>query len=94
MTGKKKIIVACGSAVATSTVVAEALEKALKEREIPVEIVHCKADEVESLLDGTDLVVSTTPLNLKSDVPVIVTLAFVTGVGKTKVLEEIVSKLE
>ncbi len=58
----KRILVACGTAIATSTVVARAIEEALSERHIPVTIRQCKATEVPSLVQGMDLVVTTTPV--------------------------------
>ena len=93
MEEQKKIIVACGSAIATSTAVAKNLEEEFKKRGIPVVIQQCRASEVENLAGDADLIVSTTPLNMETKVPVIVTLAFVTGVGREEVLEEIISKL-
>lgn len=93
MAQQKKIIVACGSAIATSTAVAKNLGEEFKKRGIPVVIQQCRASEVENLAGDADLIVSTTPLNLETKVPVIVTLAFVTGVGREEVLEEIIGKL-
>ncbi len=90
----KRILVACGTAIATSTVVAIAIEEALKERGINVTIRQCKASEVPSLAQGTDLVVTTTPVPGNLGVPVIQTLAFLTGIGREEVIEQIVAALE
>ena len=43
MVGKKRILVACGTAIATSTVVSKAIEEALEARGIYVTIRQCKA---------------------------------------------------
>ena len=51
----KKILVACGTAVATSTVVAVAIEEAMKARGIKVECRQCKASEVPSLVGTSTL---------------------------------------
>ncbi|MEA4909055.1 MAG: PTS sugar transporter subunit IIB [Chloroflexi bacterium] len=91
---KKTILVACGTAIATSTVVARALEEALKARGINVLTRQCKAMEVKSQLAGVDLVVSTTPVPKDLGVPVIQTLAFLTGIGKEAVIEDIVKALQ
>ncbi len=48
MIGKKRILVACGTAVATSTVVAKAIESALEQHGIQATIQQCKASEVPS----------------------------------------------
>lgn len=90
----KRILVACGTAIATSTVVAKAIEEALKEKGISVTTRQCKATEVRSLADSADLIVTTTPVPNDLDVPVIRTLAFLTGIGKEEVIEEIIKKLE
>ena len=56
----KKILVACGTAIATSTVVAKKLEEKLRGRGLAVAIDQCKASEVGSKASGYDLIVSTT----------------------------------
>ena len=90
----KRILVACGTAIATSTVVAKGIEEALKERGIQVIIRQCKASEVKSLVDDADLVVTTTPVPSNLGVPVIQTLAFLTGIGKEDVIEEIIKVIQ
>jgi PTS system galactitol-specific IIB component len=85
----KVILVACGTAIATSTVVAKAIEEGLAARGIKVITRQCKAAEVLSLAPGADLVVTTTPVPTNLGVPVIKTLAFLTGVGKEEVLDQI-----
>jgi PTS system galactitol-specific IIB component len=95
MTQSKRILVACGTAIATSTVVAMAIEEAMKNRGINVTIRQCKASEVKSLVgDGYDLVVTTTPVPADLGIPVIQTLAFLTGLGKEEAIEQIVQALK
>ena len=60
MTKKKRILVACGTAIATSTVVARKIEEELEKRGIKADITQCKASEVPSHVEGHDLVVTTT----------------------------------
>jgi PTS system galactitol-specific IIB component len=90
----KRILVACGTAIATSTVVAKAIEEALKAKNINVTIRQCKATEVKSLVWDADLVVTTTPVPSDLGVPVIQTLAFLTGIGREAVIEQIVEALK
>lgn len=94
MIGKKNILVACGTAIATSTVVAKAIEEALESRGIDINIRQCKASEVPSLAADADLIVTTTPVPIDLGVPVIHTLAFLTGIGKEAVIGEIIEKLK
>ncbi|MDW8227577.1 MAG: PTS sugar transporter subunit IIB, partial [Anaerolineales bacterium] len=82
MTSVKKILVACGTAIATSTVVAKALEDALREQGVEVVTRQCKANEVPALAKDADLIVTTVPLPVNVGVPVVQTLAFLTGIGK------------
>lgn len=93
MAGKKTILVACGTAIATSTVVAKAIEEALDDRGLSVNIRQCKASEVPSLVDDADLIVTTTPVSIDKDIPVIQTLAFLTGIGREDVIEQIIAYL-
>lgn len=91
---RKTILVACGTAVATSTVVAKSIEEILRDRGINIVTRQCKASEVSSMLSGVDLVVTTTPLQGNLGVPVIQTLAFLTGMGKEAVIEQIIQALK
>ncbi len=89
MTQPKRVLVACGTAIATSTVVAKAIEEGLAARGIPVITRQCKAAEVPALAKDFDLVVTTTPVPSDLGIPVIQTLAFLTGIGKDQVLDQI-----
>lgn len=77
----KKILVACGTAIATSTVVAKKLEERLAALGIAVQIDQCKASEVSARADRYDLVVSTTEIDDARGKPLIRTLSFLTGIG-------------
>ena len=93
MQGKKIVLVACGTAVATSTVVANSIEEEMASRGIAVETRQCKATEVPGLIADVDLVVSTTPLPSGLSKPAIVTLAFLTGIGRDAEIEKIATIL-
>lgn len=90
---KKRILVACGTAIATSTVVAQKLKEMLKERGHDVDIDQCKAVEAPSRADNFDLIVATTPVGNVGDTPVIQTVSFLSGVGVEKDLEKIIETL-
>jgi PTS system galactitol-specific IIB component len=89
MAQPKRVLVACGTAIATSTVVAKAIEEGLAARGIQVITRQCKAAEVTALAKDFDLVVTTTPVPTDLGIPVIQTLAFLTGIGKDQVLDQI-----
>jgi PTS system galactitol-specific IIB component len=89
----KLVVISCGTAVATSTVVARAIEEACKEAGISVATRQCKAAEVRQMAQGADLIVTTTPIPSDIGVPVIQGLSFLTGVGKDETLKQIVEAL-
>jgi PTS system galactitol-specific IIB component len=93
-TTKKRILVACGTAIATSTVVARKIEEELSKRGIAVEITQCKASEVPSKAPGHDLIVTTTFVSGTGSVPVIHTISFLTGSGIDKDIEKILGYLK
>lgn len=92
-TRPKIVLVACGTAVATSTVVAVAIEEACKSAGISVKMRQCKASEVPMLAKDVDLIVTTTPVPSDLNKPVIQGLAFLTGIGKDQVLKQILDTL-
>ncbi len=89
----KKILVACGTAIATSTVVAKKLEEMLKARGIDVKIDQCKASEVEARAANYDVIVSTTEVTGTAGKPLIRTLSFLTGIGIDADVEKIAGHL-
>lgn len=91
---KKRILVACGTAVATSTVVARKIEEELGKRGIEVETTQCKAVEVPTHVAGHDLVVTTTFVSGTGSVPVIHSVSFLTGVGIERDINRIVELLQ
>jgi PTS system galactitol-specific IIB component len=90
---KVKILVVCGTGIATSTVVSRKLEEKLSKEGFEVETRQCKAAEVSENLEGVDLIVSTTPISSNVNIPIIRTLAFLTGIGEDQAIEEAVKKL-
>lgn len=91
----KTVIVSCGTAIATSTVAAKAIEEACKAAGIQVNTKQCKITEIKTLIDqGADLIVTTSKLRFEPDIPVLNGLPFLTGVGKDKLIEEIVEALK
>ena len=90
---KKKIMVACGTGVATSTVVVNKLSTLLKERGADVDIQQCKVAELPYKTDNVDLIVTTTAYKNKDNIPVIVAVSFLTGIGMEKDIEKILEIL-
>jgi PTS system galactitol-specific IIB component len=91
---KKRILVACGAGIATSTVVCDRVENLVKEHGIDAEIRQCKIAEVASLQDQADLIVSTTILPTSYNIPAIKATAYITGIGTEKLDQQILDQLK
>ena len=77
-----KIVIACGSGVATSTLIAMKVENILKKLDIKAQVIQCSLNEVDGYLKGATLVVtSMAKLKISADVPIVVALPYITGVG-------------
>lgn len=89
----KRIIIACGSGIATSTIICNGVENLLKEHNIPYQIVQCSLSEVASQTDRADLIVSSMPIGQEFGIPKVVGMPFITGIGMEKVKEQILQAL-
>jgi len=91
----KKVLVACGNGIATSTVVAQKIRECCKENGIDVSVTQCKLLEVESRAAEYDLMVTTgmfTGGNVT--IPVIGAISLLTGFGEEETMQEIINKLK
>ena len=96
MVGKKMILVACGTGIATSTVAAKKVQAICKEAGIDVQTAQCKALEGASKA-GTlkpDVVVATTDMPGNFDMPVLNGRCLLTGVGLKEFKEELIAALQ
>ena len=92
--GKKTVLVACGTGIATSTVVNNALQKIAKANNLSIDIIQCKMMEVPGYADRADLLITTTVVDKdKYTFPVVNGRPFLTGVGKAKAEKEILEYL-
>lgn len=91
---KKRILVACGAGIATSTVVCDKVERLIKENKIDAEVIQCKIAEVASKQDEADLIVSTTILPTTYRIPAIKATAYITGIGMAKLDKQILDYLQ
>jgi len=85
-----KIIVACGSGVATSTLIASKVDEILDRRGEKAQVIQCSLHEAESLAVGAVMVLTAMGgLQLTGDVPVINAMPYITGMGAETVDAEI-----
>ncbi|WP_027586573.1 PTS sugar transporter subunit IIB [Acidipropionibacterium thoenii] len=93
----KKVLVCCGTGIATSVQVANKLQRLLKDRGINATMKECKAVEVPAQASSfkPDVIVSTTVVKAPSaDIKVYRGVAFLTGVGADKLADEIAADLK
>ena len=85
-----KIVVACGTAIATSTHVAIKIKELLEERGLKIHTIQCRVLEVPSLAPDADLVIATAQVPYDIEIPVVDGIPFLTGIG----IKEVVDKIE
>ena len=86
----KRILVACGNGVATSTIVATKIREKCEENGLAVSVNQCKLLEVESKASDYDLLVTTGKFTGGNvSIPVIGAIALLTGIGEDAVLNQI-----
>ncbi|ROC60476.1 PTS sugar transporter subunit IIB [Klebsiella quasipneumoniae] len=87
----KKVVVACGSGVATSQTVASKLTRLLKERnlaDIKVEVVDLKS--LDAHIRDSKAYIAITKVDKEYPIPVVNGIAFLTGVGMEAELEKVI----
>lgn len=91
---KKKVIVACGGAVATSTIAANKIVELGKKNGIDIDIVQIRISEIASNLSGACLIVTTSKVKRDYGIPLITGMPFISGVGVEKTEKAILEVLK
>lgn len=89
----KHILVACGGAVATSTVAAEAVRDLCKRNKIHADVQQCRISELGGRAEDADLIVTTAKVGRDYGTPVVHGLAFVSGINQEATEEKILDIL-
>ena len=76
-----KVVVACGSGVATSEMVAARLEKMLGAVAVDAQVVAVELTDLEAALEGADAYVQVMSSDFATDVPTVNGVAFLTGMN-------------
>lgn len=90
----KKIIVACGSGIAVSQMIAFKVRKLLAKRQIEVEIETIGIRELEQHLDSSVAYISVIKTEKDYEIPVIDGVAFLTGKGEEEELNKLIQAME
>ena len=88
----KRILIVCGTSIASSTMVAVKIEELLRQNHIKAEIRRALTSEARTASKDVDLIVATSQVQDVS-VPVISGIPFITGIGVEKVEQEIIKQL-
>lgn len=90
----KRVLVACGNGIATSTVVASKVKEYLANHGVEVDMNQTKLMEVPGKIQDYDLLVTTGQFEGQTgDVPVVKGMPILTGIGVEQTMEEILSYL-
>lgn len=94
---KTRVLVACWTGAATSTIVLNKLRQYLESKNLDVDIVKCTVAEVEYYTKTYQpvMILSTTklPQGASGNVPVVDAVPLLTGVGDAEVLEKVVQAI-
>ena len=96
MNGIRRVLIACGTAIATATVVAQKVKEIAKEAGLTVNVLQCKAAEIRGRIAtfNPHVIVATTPVPKDLGIPVFNGIPFLTGVGMDELKAQIVEALE
>lgn len=86
---KIKILVACGSGIATSTLAVSVVEELCKDNNIPADIIKSSMHEIESYASSVDVILTTNKFSKELGVPIVNVVAFISGINEEKVKEDV-----
>lgn len=89
----KRIIVACGSGIATSTIISSHLSELLDQHHISYEFIQCSLQEIDSYVDDADLIVTSMDLQKNFSIPKVTAISFLTSIGAEETEKEILRVL-
>ncbi|MDR1389751.1 MAG: PTS sugar transporter subunit IIB [Treponema sp.] len=89
-----RILVACGTGIATSTVIADRIKTICEKAGFKVNVDQCKVTQVEGLASSFDLIVASTQIPKTVTTPYIPGLSYLTGINREATDEAIVAKLK
>ncbi len=89
-----KVIVACGSGVATSQTVASKVTRMLKEAKVDATVEAVDLKSVDRHLKGAAAYITIVRESVKRDIPVINGIAFLTGVGQDVEFQKLVDAIK
>ncbi|WP_027586368.1 PTS sugar transporter subunit IIB [Acidipropionibacterium thoenii] len=90
MANEVKILIACGSGIATSTVAQEKVKEILKEAKIPAKITKGTVGQLAALQDSVDVIMLTTRYGKPLTKPMVQVFGLISGINEDAIKQEIV----
>ena len=90
----KKIVIACGASLATSSMVKDKVEAILKQKGIAFQTVQCTLTEVDNYDGSVDLIITTMRVRKKYHSPVLSGSAYLSGVNEDEVTAKMLEILQ
>ena len=90
----KKIIVACGSGVATRQLIASTLKSLLDDRGVEASVEAVDLKSLDLYLMSSDIYISIVNENREYPIPVFKGIPFLTGIGQDEELEKIIQEIK
>jgi galactitol PTS system EIIB component len=93
---KKRVLVACGTSIATATYAATKIREMAEAEGISVDVIQCKAMEIKGRVQTVrpDMIVAMTPMPSDLGVKIFSGIPFLSGVGVDKLKADIVEELK
>lgn len=86
-----RVLIACGSGIATSTVAQERVKEILAKENIPATISKGTVGQVQALQDGVDLILVTTRYTKPTTKPLVSVFGLISGINEEKTISDIVA---
>jgi len=93
---KLRVLIACGTAIATATHVANSVKDTAREAGFDIETAQCKAAEIRGKIQtfSPHIIVATTPVPSDLGVPTFSGVPFLSGIGLDQLKEELINALK
>jgi PTS system galactitol-specific IIB component len=89
-----KLIIACGTGIATSTYISQKIKNAIEKEHIKIDIVQCRISEIESIAEDNDIIIATSIVSSNIKAKVFSGIPFLTGMSEENLMKEIIDAIK
>ena len=89
-----KILIACGTGIATSTVIADRVKNLCEQNGFNVVVEQTRVVQLEGIAANFDLIVASTQVPSTIKTPYVTALSYLTGINREQTDAEIIDKLK